>query len=239
MRNLFLLFLFSFQVSSSQSLYDKVSADIKFFSKDARSYFTSPLNFNSHDRVNLALVGLGTVALFGFDHLNKDIQKIDNNFFTALMKIDSYYGTVWAFGAISGTLYLGGLLLNEKEWRKTGLMVFESGAFAGTVTTILKVAFGRERPFVSGDKFKFRPFSFKGNPYYSLPSGHATLSFAISSVLASRFENKVVKAIIYTPAVLTALARVYNNQHWFSDVFLGSAIGYFTGVFIVKLNSER
>ena len=25
--------------------------------------------------------------------------------------------------------------------------------------------------------------------------------------------------------VLEKLARVYNNQHWFSDVFLGSAIG--------------
>ncbi|CUU01785.1 Membrane-associated phospholipid phosphatase [Candidatus Thermokryptus mobilis] len=239
MRNLLLLFIFSFQVSFAQGLYDRVSADIKLFSKNAKNYFTAPLNFNARDRVNLAFVGFGTIALFGFDHLNKDIQKIDNDFFTTLMKIDSYYGTVWVFGVISGSLYLSGLLLNEGELRETGLMVFESGVFAGTVTTVLKVAFGRERPFVSGDKFKFRPFSFKGNPYYSLPSGHATLSFAISSVLASRFENKIVKAIIYTPAVLTALARVYNNQHWFSDVFLGSAIGYFTGVYIVKLNSER
>ncbi len=206
------------------------------FSKNAKNYFTAPLNFNASDRVNLALVGFGTIALFGFDHLNKDIQKIDNGFFATLMKIDRYYGTVWAFSAISGSLYLSGLLLEEKELRETGLMVFESGVFAGTVTTILKVAFGRERPFVSGNKFKFHPFSFKGNPYYSLPSGHATLSFAISSVLASRFENGFIKAVIYTPAILTALARVYNNQHWFSDVFLGSAIGYFTGIYIAKLN---
>lgn len=231
------LILCSMNISLSQDLLGILSSDIKTFAKNSVGYFASPLNFRSRDMLRLSFVGAGTIMLFGFDHLNKDFQKIDNEIFKKAMKIDSYYGTLWMWGLISGSLYSSGLLFKNEDVRETGLMVFEAGALSGTVTTFLKVAFGRERPYVSGEKFRFHPFSFGGNKFYSLPSGHATLSFAISTVLASRFEDRFVKFLIYTPAVLTALARVYNNQHWFSDIFLGSAIGYFSGVYII--NSHR
>ncbi len=222
----------------SQSLFDKLNSDAKTFAKNSVNYFSAPFQFKSKDIVRLSVVGAGTALLFGVDHLNRDFQKIDNRFFSSVMKIDSYYGTVWMLGLISGSLYAGGILSGKDEVREAGLMVFEAGLFSGITTTVLKIAFGRERPYVSGDKFKFHPFSFGGNKFYSLPSGHATLSFAISSVLASKFDDKFIKVLIYTPAVLTALARVYNNQHWFSDVFLGSTIGYFSGVYIVNLHKK-
>lgn len=233
-----LIFIFVYQFSISQSLFGRIGSDAKVFSKNLSGYFTAPLHFNSIDLSRAIFVSAGTVLLFGFDHLNKDFQKFDDKRFSSLMKIDGYYGTVWMFGLVGSLLYGSGLLFEKDEVRETGLMVFESGLFSGAMTSILKVSFGRERPYVSGGKFKFHPFSFGGNKFYSLPSGHATLSFAISTVLASRFENAFVKILIYTPAVLTALARVYNNQHWFSDVFLGSAIGYFSGVYIVNAHKR-
>lgn len=233
------LFLYSVNTSFSQNLFGVLSSDIKTFAKNSAGYFTSPLNFKSRDMLRLSFIGAGTIMLFGFDHLNKDFQKIDNGIFKKAMKIDNYYGTLWMWGLIGGTLYSSGLLFKNEDIRESGLMVFEAGALSGAVTTFLKVAFGRERPYVSGEKFRFHPFSFGGNKFYSLPSGHATLSFAISTVLASRFEDKLMKFLIYTPAVLTALARVYNNQHWFSDIFLGSAIGYFSGVYIINSHKKN
>ncbi len=237
-KSIALFLVFVYQISFSQNLFGTIASDTKVFSKNLSSYFTAPLHFKSVDISRTMFVGAGTVLLFGFDHLNKDFQKFDNKMFASLMKIDNYYGTVWMLGLVGGLLYGGGLLFEEDGVRETGLMVFESGLFSGALTSVLKVSFGRERPYVSGNKFKFHPFSFAGNKFYSLPSGHATLSFAISTVLASRFENTFVKILIYTPAVLTALARVYNNQHWFSDVFLGSAIGYFSGVYIVNAHKR-
>ncbi len=227
----FLIFNFS---ATSQSLFDRLNSDAKTFVENSVNYFSAPFHFKSRDIIRVSAVGAGTALLFGVDHLNKDFQKIDNKIFSSAMKIDSYYGTVWMLGLISGSLYAGGILFGSDETRETGLMVFEAGVFSGITTTILKVAFGRERPYVNNDKFRFHPFSFEGNKFYSLPSGHATLSFAISTVIASKVDNRFVKVLIYTPAVLTALARVYNNQHWFSDVFLGSAIGYFSGVYVVN-----
>lgn len=238
LKSIALLFIFVYQFSFSQSLFDKINSDAKIFSKNFSGYFTAPLHFKSVDISRTVFVGAGTVLLFGFDHLNKNFQRFDDKTFSSLMKIDNYYGTVWMLGLVGGLLYGGGLLLEKDEIRETGLMVFEAGLFSGVVTSVLKVSFGRERPYVSENKFKFHPFSFGGNKFYSLPSGHATLSFAISTVLAERFENTFLRVLIYTPAVLTALARVYNNQHWFSDVFLGSAIGYFSGVYIVNAHKR-
>ncbi len=236
---LILCFQLSLGISLSQDLIDKFNHDVKIFAKNSVSYLSSPLRFDNKDILRASIVGAGTIFLFGFDHFNKDFQKIDNVAFKTAMKIDGYYGTVWMWGLIGGTLYSSGILSGDDGLRETGLMVFEAGALSGFVTTCLKVAFGRERPYVSGNEFKFHPFSFKGNKFYSLPSGHSALSFAISTVIASKFRNKLVKFLIYTPAVLTALARVYNNQHWFSDIFLGSAIGYFTGVYIVNAHKQN
>lgn len=43
----------------------------------------------------------------------------------------------------------------------------------------------------------------------------------------------------YGIATLTALSRVNDNDHWASDVFLGSAIGFFTAKAIVALHKKN
>ena len=52
--------------------------------------------------------------------------------------------------------------------------------------------------------------------------------------MASVYNNFLWKFSWYSLAVLVAAARVYNNAHWFSDVLLGGAIGYFVGDFVNK-----
>ncbi len=65
-----------------------------------------------------------------------------------------------------------------------------------------------------------------------MPSGHSTVAFAVSSVLANRINNTFASIGLYTLAGITALSRVYHDEHWASDVLLGSAVGYFIGDFI-------
>jgi membrane-associated phospholipid phosphatase len=182
----------------------------------------------------------GTVALFIIDDLNNEFMNIDIPPFPEVMKIDRFYGTVLSAGLIGGGLYLGGLISELEKLRETGLMVFEASFITGVVTGLGKFIFGRARPFTGEGKLSFHPFNFKyGNKYFSLPSGHSSLSFTVSTIIASKFDNSLLKAIIFTPAVLTAFARVYNNQHWFSDIFLGSAIGYLIGKAVANLHSKE
>jgi len=45
--------------------------------------------------------------------------------------------------------------------------------------------------------------------------------------------------LAYGLATLTALSRVNDNAHWASDVFVGSAIGYFTAKAIVRRHRKN
>ena len=61
----------------------------------------------------------------------------------------------------------------------------------------------------------------------------------LSTLLAANTNNNYLKALAFVPALLTASSRMYQNHHWASDVFLGAAIGYFTGKFITDLHKQN
>jgi membrane-associated phospholipid phosphatase len=61
--------------------------------------------------------------------------------------------------------------------------------------------------------------------YWSFPSGHSAVAFTLSSVLSNRIHTTAASIGLYSLAGMTALARVYHNEHWFSDVFLSAVIG--------------
>jgi len=81
------------------------------------------------------------------------------------------------------------------------------------ITQGLKVAAGRLRP--DGGRF-------------SLPSGHASSSFATATVLQRRFGWKI-GAPAYAMATYVAASRLQENKHYLSDVILGAAIGIVSG----------
>jgi membrane-associated phospholipid phosphatase len=81
------------------------------------------------------------------------------------------------------------------------------------ITRGLKFAVGRKRP--SGGR-------------ESLPSGHASASFASAAVLDSHFGPKVGLPA-YAVAGFIGWTRVRDNAHWLTDVIVGGAIGAAVG----------
>jgi membrane-associated phospholipid phosphatase len=49
----------------------------------------------------------------------------------------------------------------------------------------------------------------------------------------------VVSILAYGIAGAAGLARIYEDKHWTSDVFLGAALGTAVGKAVVKLNEQR
>jgi membrane-associated phospholipid phosphatase len=62
----------------------------------------------------------------------------------------------------------------------------------------------------------------------SLPSGHASTSFATATVLQTHYGWKLGLPA-YLLATYTGVSRIYENQHWASDVVLGAAVGIASG----------
>jgi membrane-associated phospholipid phosphatase len=102
----------------------------------------------------------------------------------------------------------------------------------------MKVTIGRKRPNETENNLIFNPFSFDFNNT-AFPSGHTTLAFAYSTVMANEIDNLVWKIFWYSAATLVGAARIYNNVHWFSDTVMGGAIGYFIGDFVNKHRTNQ
>jgi membrane-associated phospholipid phosphatase len=101
---------------------------------------------------------------------------------------------------------------------------------------LLKGLLARSRPYNNDGEHKYYGFQWH-DPHNSFPSGHSLVAFTVSTIFAERFNRTYISIPLYSIAALTAISRVRNNQHWFSDVFFGSCLGFWTGLFVVKENT--
>ncbi len=213
--------------------------DFKVSFNDGLNTFASPFHYNTKDAIIAGAVLTTTALLFTIDDETRTYFKKNNSSFNdALKDIGNFYGNVYPTVIIGAGFYSYGLFAGNDNIRVTGRMVFESVAIAGLITTITKSVFGRHRPYTNDGSMKFEGPTIESD-YFSFPSGHSTVAFALSTTLANRIHNTYVSIGLYSLAGITALARIYDDKHWASDVFLGSAIGYFVGDFISgKKNKE-
>jgi membrane-associated phospholipid phosphatase len=153
------------------------------------------------------------------------------------------------FGRVWGELYtpfvlfggfaLHSLLTDDAGTRKIAYELGQASLYAGAADYLLKLAIGRARPFMEEGKTSFHPFSslFSQN-YHSLPGGHSTAAFVLSTVLSRNAKPVWLKGLAYLPAVLTFVSRVYQDQHWTSDDLAGAVLGYFVATWVVDLHER-
>ena len=122
-----------------------------------------------------------------------------------------------------------------------GLHSAEAIAVGTAIGSFLKSTVGRARPRAAqGDPFIFHfAKGYTSGDYRSFPSLHEIGSFAAASALTgevarhNRKAGRIVGVVAYSGAGLVGLARMYNAEHWASDVVLGSAMGTMIGRRIV------
>lgn len=120
---------------------------------------------------------------------------------------------------------------------------------AATFIQVVRGIAGRARPYVvdeNGRPHDSDPYDFSllhgftSFNYRSFPSMHAMASFAVASALAQemRFRHTPNRGIItpalYAGAAMPALARLYLDEHWASDIALGVFLGVFSGQKVVQ-----
>ena len=127
---------------------------------------------------------------------------------------------VWAL--VPAVMVGTGLVFKKPGLTRSGLRAVTSAALACGITAVLKEVIGRVRPNVAGSEpLDFKPFS--GNA--SMPSGHTSAAFGFSASLAEDVHPLWAKIGLYALATGTAWSRVYNNEHWTSDVVAGAIVG--------------
>ena len=215
---------------------------LKGYISDTKSILTSPSRWEQSDWLKFSLVAGTTIGLFALDY---DIQHwAQERRNSTTNKITGFFEP-FGNGAVSlptlGAFYLYGQLLDDKKAQTTGLLGLESFVLSGISTEAIKVATHRQRPDEGGQSFKWDgpSFSFTGS-HLSFPSADSTLVFSIATVIASEYnEIAWIPPLAYGIATLTALGKINDNDHWASDVFLGSAIGFFTAKAILTLHKKN
>jgi hypothetical protein len=230
----------SLSLSSHYSITQTISEDISYFGEDMASYFLAPLHFNGNDWLITGGIVGGTAGLMSADTWGQQQAQSapHSEFFQNFMNGSRKYGEIIIAGGVTGAAYIGGIVFENHWLRTTGRELVEALAYSGITTTAIKFALARARPYVRQGAHEFLPFDI-ANGHNSLPSGHTTVAFALSTVLSEQIHNFWASALLYGAASCTGFSRMYHNQHWLSDVFLGAAIGTTAGLFVVHHNEER
>ena len=144
---------------------------------------------------------------------------------------------------VTGAIVYGvGRVDGQRRAQALGLHSVESIVFAGILSGSIKMVAGRQRPYADiKNPYNFQLWrGFSDDKYRSFPSGHTTAAFAFASTLTRETQfwwphaTWYIGTVFYGGAGLIGLSRMYNNQHWASDVMSGAAIGTLVGLKVVK-----
>jgi len=140
-------------------------------------------------------------------------------------------GSGGALVAFSALLLAAGLLHRRPIMRRAGVQSLVAHGLSALLAQVLKHGIGRPRPrLMHADAgFGWHPSLQVGLD--SFPSGHATASFAVATVLAKYFP--AVAGMVYGAAGLIGVSRVVRGSHYPTDVLGGVWLGIVVGYLVV------
>jgi membrane-associated phospholipid phosphatase len=218
-------------------------AYFKSWLTDTRDIAISPYRWNKYQWIVFSGVVVITAAFFTQDARIQIVVEKNQN---AFMDNASKYGLerlgsgLYALPAM-GLLYGVGAITKNDKARYTALKGIEAFVLANVFSTLMKQLTQRHRPYNDNPP---NPNIWEG-PFHltmntSFPSGHSTNIFSIATVVATAYKKTIwVPIVCYTLAGLTAASRVYQNDHWFSDVFVGSVLGFAIGKTIMNNHFKK
>lgn len=233
------------QTDSASSVGRKSFIDKRYFKSyltDARDIVISPVRWNPYQWIGLTAVIGTTVLLFAQDaKIQKFAQKNRNPGSDNVSKylFEPIGSGLYSLSAM-GILYGCGLIWHNDRAKLTALKGVEAFILAGISSQLIKHLTHRHRPSQNepSDPGLWEG-PFQGFDYTSFPSGHSAAAFAIATVVATSYQETIwVPILCYSLATGAALSRVYDNEHWASDVVVGSALGFAIGQLVVRNESK-
>ena len=210
---------------------------------------------------DLGLIGVATAGTAAISLLDTKVARLvgDSNFHARHPGLNSAARrasivTETVLMLAGGTVYLVARMRKDDGTADVALHTTESVASAAMAIQIVRGALGRARPYVineagetrDADPYDFQPLhGFTSFNYRSFPSMHAMASFAVASALAQEMRRrdspnrKAVAPLLYAGAAMPALARLYLDEHWTSDIAMGVFLGIFAGQKVVMYSHDH
>jgi len=188
---------------------------------DQRMFWTTPARLKKADlKWALPFAGFAGAFIASDSWLSKQVPNKPNQLKRS-QDLSNYmlYSTV----GVAGGSYLWGLATKNDHLRETGFLATEAVANGTAVTYAFKTVTQRERPQEGNRQGQF----FVGGS--SFPSEHAAVAWSIAGVVVHEYPSTLTKLLAYGLASGVTLTRVTGQQHFPSDVVVGSALGWYMG----------
>lgn len=203
--------------------------------------------FTRRDAIFVGAVAAATMALMPVDHsIATEMQEGPTQRNRVLQSGATGFRFMGSSGAllVGGALYGVGRFAHFERAADLGLHEIEAIAVGGAMTILVKGAVGRARPYAVNDSnahdLQFLRGFRQGAAYSSFPSGHTTTGFAAAAVASAELSQWwpharwAIVPVMYGSATLIGISRLYNNDHWASDVALAAGIGTLSGLKVVR-----
>lgn len=225
-----------FGVAGSPAMAEVVEEQLsesywKGYYSDTKSILLSPLDWENKDWAKAALVAGTTIALIKNDQNTQDFfQEHRTEFSDHAANLVENFGDPKVVIPALALVYGYGQLTDNPKAQEVGLFGVESAIIALGGTYSFKLLTHRSRPKngEGPEEWDGASTSFSDR-HLSFPSGHSAVAFSTATVFATVYGDIVwVPYLSYGLATGVAFSRVNDNNHWSSDVFFGSILGWYT-----------
>jgi len=212
---------------------------LRQFEHETFLFIKAPARWRGNDWLRTGLVIALTISIMPFDQtIYNSIAVQQYRYYNIPVVSGRVYGEWYAIGAVTSFFAGYGILAHNTKAKKIAIELFQSGIYSEIITEKLIVGIGRAKPYENKGPFTYHPFTFLRG-YNSIPSVYTTSAFALSTIMFRHTNSTLLKILAFLPAGLTFLSRIYEGQNWASDNFLGAAIGFSTGMWVVTLHEGK
>jgi hypothetical protein len=227
------------EIKLEKKLQNKIYSFPQFW-HETILFIKQPGKWGGNDWLKLGGVVVATIAVMPFDEGITNSTQGDQKYYnSAAVEGGRIYGEWYSIAIVAGSVGIYGLLVRDTSAKKISIELLQAGLYSELVATVLKRVVGRARPVYTDNSNWYKPFTFTDDNFHSMPSGHTTSAFALSTVLSRHAHSTALKILAYVPAGFTMFSRIYQHQHWLSDEIPAAAIGYFVGNWVVDLHEGK
>jgi membrane-associated phospholipid phosphatase len=220
---------------------DRNKYNLSQFGHETVDFLIKPTKWDGTDWLRLGVIGGATFLSMQADNPIRNAVLKDNGryFYSVPIEGARIYGELFSPVVFFGAFAIHSLIADDKSTRKIAYEIGQASLYTGAIVLTLKSIIGRARPHDNEGRATYHSFTLTGDDYHSLPGGHTATAFVISTVLSRNVEPTWLKILVYLPAVITPISRVYQDWHWTSDNVLGGAIGYFVATWVVDIHEQK
>ncbi|MGC2198024.1 MAG: phosphatase PAP2 family protein [Terriglobales bacterium] len=197
--------------------------------EDQKELYLAPLK-PKNLKWDALVLGVTGGLLAGDREISRQISN-DNVNISHHISLIALLGTSGAVGSV----WLYGIKTDNPHAKETGELALESLANTFLIYTPMQFIAGRERPDEGTGNGRFWRH---GGFNTSFPAGHPMFTWAMASVVAHEYPRPWVKILAYGTALTVSGSRLTGRNHFASDIWVGSVLGYLIGTHIFHAHCD-